>query len=134
MIKKTFCRLFCVVLALVTVFASSSFSAFAAVKDEDIAVPYYTTIGTTSYGINISGITASCRASLSSKTSTTLKIVMELQKKGSSSYSTVKTWSDSRTGTALGVTGSKAINLLSTYRLKVTFTAGSEKVTYYDYP
>lgn len=133
MIKKTFCRLFCVVLALVTVFASSSFSASAAVKDENIAIPYYTTISATTCGISISGITAHCNAGLTSKKSASLKIKMELQKKGSSSYSTVKTWTDSRTGTTLSVTGSKAINLLSTYRLKVTFTAGSETTIVYDY-
>lgn len=132
MIKKRFSKLLCIVLAVFTVF-SSAIPASATVIEENVAVPYYTTIGTTSYAVSISGITASCRASITSKTSTTLKIVMELQKKGSSGYSTVKTWSDSRTGTTLAVSGSKTINILSTYRLKVTFTAGSETKVYYDY-
>lgn len=136
MVKKRFSKLLCIILAVFTVF-SSAFPASAAVIDDNDGgssiAPLYVTIGTTSYGISISGITAKCAASLSSKTSTSLKIVMELQKKGSSGYSTVKTWSDSRTGTALGVSGSKTINILSTYRLKVTFTAGSETKVYYDY-
>lgn len=135
MVKKRFYKLLCIVLAVVTVF-SSALSVSAAViddNDEPGIMPMYTTIGTASCAVSISGITASCRASLSSKTSTSLKIKMELQKKKSSGYSTVETWTGSRTGTTLAVSGSRTINVLSTYRVKVTFTAGSETTVVYDY-
>ncbi len=50
---------------------------------------------------------------------------MELQKKKSGVYETIKTWSAGKTGTALSVSEKSAINLLSDYRLKTTFTAFS---------
>lgn len=82
----------------------------------------------------ISGVTASCNASMFCKSSVSMTIKMELQKLQSGSYSTVKTWTESKTGTSLSVTKTKLINVLSTYRLKATFTAGSETVTAYAYP
>ncbi len=114
----------------VSVFGISS-NVFA---DDSEEPTRYSVIATDTAAIRISGITANCSASLSASYSTSLKIKMELQKKKSGSYSTIKTWSDSRTGTVLGISGSKTINPLSTYRLKTTFTAGNETVVRYDYP
>ena len=94
----------------------------------------YTTIDKNTLCISISGIKASCNASMTSKKSTTLKIKMELQKKKSSGYETVETWSNSKNGTALALSKSRNINVLCDYRLKVTFTAGSESATVYKYP
>ena len=62
-----------------------------------------------------------------------LSITMELQKLIDGDYSTIKTWSDSKTGVTMGLSESKLINVFSTYRIKVTFNAGGETVTSYDY-
>ena len=59
---------------------------------------------------------------------------MELQKKKSGVYETIETWSTSRTGMSLGMDEKRNINILCDYRLKATFTAGSETVISYDYP
>lgn len=118
---------------------SSAFSVNAAVIDNDddddlIATPYYTTISMHATYISISGITATCSTTLTSKVSTTLKIKMELQKKKSGVYETIETWSTSETGRSLGMDKKRNINILCDYRLKATFTAGSETVISYDYP
>lgn len=127
-----------VIMLLVAMFAfSSAFSVNAAVIDNDddlIATPYYTTISMHATYISISGITATCSTTLNSTKSTTLKIKMELQKKKSGVYETIETWSTSGTGTLLGMDKKRNINILCDYRLKATFTAGSETVISYDYP
>lgn len=84
--------------------------------------------------ISISGITANCTSSLNTRSSTKLSIKMELQKKKSGTYETIKTWSASKTGTYLSVAEKRTINLLSDYRLKTTFTAGTETRVAYAYP
>ena len=84
--------------------------------------------------ISISGITANCTSSLNTRSSTKLSIKMELQKKKSGTYETIKTWSASKTGTYLSVAEKQAINLLADYRLKTTFTAGTETRVAYAYP
>lgn len=84
--------------------------------------------------ISISGITANCTSSLNTRSSTKLSIKMELQKKKSGTYETIKTWSVSKTGTYLSVAEKRAINLLSDYRLKTTFIAGTETRVAYAYP
>lgn len=53
--------------------------------------------------ISISGITANCTSSLNTRSSTKLSIKMELQKKKSGTFETIKTWSASKTGTYLSV-------------------------------
>lgn len=94
----------------------------------------YTTIETNASSISISGIKATCSAKMTSKKSTTLKIKMELQKKKTSGYETVETWTSSKTGVSLVFSKSRNINILCDYRLKVTFTAGTESTTVYKYP
>lgn len=116
---------------------SIGFSAFATDTDTPIdgEIPEeYAVIATAAYSISISGLKAICMGSLTAKTSSSLTVKLELQKKSSGTYSTVKTWTSSKTGTSVSLEGSKVINPLSSYRLKATFTAGSETVTYYDYP
>ncbi len=114
---------------------SASTVAFAETDDSsDSEIELrYSTIGSTSVSFRISGITAKCAATLGAQYSTSLKIKMELQKKSSGTYSTVKTWTKSATGTGTGLEGTKTINPLSTYRLKTTFTAGSETAVFYKY-
>ncbi len=63
-----------------------------------------------------------------------LSIKMELQKLKSGEYKTVETWNSSKTGYSIGMEESRLINIFATYRLKVTFTAGSETVVSYAYP
>ena len=136
MTKNGIVRLLSVLFAIITAFSWTS-TAFATDVDSPIneEVPTrYSTIQTTSSSITISGVTATCVAALKAQYSTTLKITMSLQKKNSSgTYETVKTWTDSKTGTTLNLGGSKVINPLKTYRIKVSFTAGNETFTTYKY-
>lgn len=105
-----------------------------AAAQEDEIQPMAAVIDSYSLGISISGITAKCNAHLVSSYSTSLKIKMEIQKKKSSGYETVETWTSTKTGVAMTMSESRAINLLSDYRLKVTFTAGGETKIDYAYP
>ena len=130
MLKKSI-SMFMVLVMIMSLF-SISLNALADTENEEPT--RYTVISNTSYAIIIKNLKATCSASLTANYSTTVKIKLELQKKSGGTYSTIKTWQDSRTGTSIGLEGSKVINPLSSYRLKVTFTAGSETVTYYDYP
>ena len=108
--------------------------AFAETDDSsDTENTRFSVINSTATSLTISGLTAECSAQITAKYSTTLKIKMELQKLSSGSYSTVKTWNKSVTGIATSLAGSKIINPLSTYRLKVTYTAGSETYVAYKY-
>ncbi|MCR5781988.1 MAG: hypothetical protein K6G90_04535 [Clostridia bacterium] len=102
--------------------------------DNDQSQIRYTYIAATYCSCNISGLTATCRADLTCRSSCYMTIKMELQKLKSGCYSTIQTWNTSNTGTYLTITKTKLINVLSTYRLKVTFAAGSETVTAYAYP
>ncbi len=54
---------------------------------------------------------------------TSIKIKMELQKLTSGTYSTIQTWEQTFSGNTGTMEKSKTTSLLSTYRLKVTFTA-----------
>ena len=93
----------------------------------------YSTILSNRSNISKNGIIVTCKASLEARYSTNLKIVMTLQKNTSSGYTDVKTWTTTDNGTYLDAEESRAINILYTYRLKVTFTAGNESVTTYSY-
>ncbi|MGN0521933.1 MAG: hypothetical protein ACI4IQ_04770 [Eubacterium sp.] len=129
-------RLLSIFLSLLMLISSLGATSvfYGAVADEEVAVPYYVNISSKSASISISGIKATCIATLKSKSSVALKIKMECQKEKSTGYETVETWTSSTTGTSLSMSESRAINLLYDYRLKVTFTAGSETVTSYAYP
>lgn len=96
--------------------------------------PYYINVGNTSSKIQINGIKATCNAYIMVDKSTQLSIKMEIQKKKSSGYETLKTWTSSKTGTYLTMSENRNINIFSDYRLKVTFNAGSETETTYAYP
>lgn len=128
---KTSRKIISFLLAVLTIFST----AIVAIASENYneAVPYYTDIKNHNEMINISGIKATCSADVRVSSSKYLKIVMELQKKKSNGYETVKTWTSSKKGTNLSISESRNINVLCTYRLKVTYTAGSEKVVSYKY-
>ena len=127
-------KVVCAFLALLFM-CSTVTMAPATAKAEELPeiMPCYTTIDTYSRSIVISGITAHCSAMLTAETSTSLKIVMQLQKKSGSTYSTVKTWTKTGTGTSISDSQSKTISLLYDYRLRVAFTAGKETVVVFSY-
>ena len=93
----------------------------------------YSNVSTCSCSCYISGITLYASASLTAKRSMSLHITIELQKLSDGSYSTIKTWDGSKTGLSLNMDESKLINVFASYRIKVTFNAGGETVTDYDY-
>ena len=93
----------------------------------------YAEINSRDVHLTISGIKANCKASLFAKKSTALKIKMELQKKKSDGYETVETWTKSGNGLKLDLQETRNINRFSKYRIKATFTAGSEKEVVYQY-
>ncbi len=131
----SFSKKFILVYLSFVMLLSCPLSVHAAVNNNNGQVDLmYTTIETNRSSISISGIKSTCNASMTSKKSTTLKIKMELQKKKSSGYETVETWTDSKIGTALALSKSRNINVLCDYRLKTTFTAGGESITVYKYP
>lgn len=117
-----------VLLCLLLIFSCMQMSFCAS------AVPYTLNILTSSCSLDISGITSTSTAKMITKSSMSLKIKMELQKLKNGTYTTVETWTASKTGTTLSMTETRLINALSTYRLVVTFDAGNETVVRYAYP
>lgn len=130
--KMLFTRFFAVVMVMISLLSTTAVAKAETYEDSEITL-YYSTILSNTTNFTISGIKATCTTSLKSQYSTSLKIVMELQKKKSSGYETVETWSTSGTGTTLSMAKSRNINVLCTYRLKATYTAGSETTTVYKY-
>lgn len=129
-LKKILCLTMCLVLC-------GSMTAIALNVDSSGAgtvAPIYANITTHNCSLTISGINSTSTAVLHAKSSMSLKIKMELQKKKSGIYQTIETWNASRTGIVLTMEEDRLINILADYRLKVTFTAGSETVVYYAYP
>lgn len=122
-----------IILSALLVFSNSIVCNAQSLRNDEIST-YYVNIDRRSAAISISGIKANCKASLQAKSSMALKIKMELQKKKSSGYETVETWSSSKTGVLLIAEESRNINILCDYRLKVSYTAGSEKEVVYKYP
>ena len=133
--RKAFIKSISFLLALVILFALpiSGNAAHNSTFDNEFDNVKFTTILNYSSNIIKSGITVTCKAKLNSVYSTNLKIVMTLQKNTSSGYTDVKTWTATGSGTYLDAEESRVINILYTYRLKVTFTAGNESVTTYSH-
>lgn len=131
-VNTLFKRFFAAFLSCLLIFGSA-FTVNAAVKPDDTVSPCYVNIQKRDSILSISGIKATCKSSLKTAKSMNLGIKMELQKEKSNGYETVETWTSSKTGTYLSMSESRNINVLSTYRLKVTFTAGSETEVVYRY-
>lgn len=125
-VKQIFAILFSVLLVF-----SSCIAANADTNDN--LSTCYAEINSRDASLTISGIKATCKASLFAKKSTALKIKMELQKKKSDGYETVETWTKSGNGLKLDLQETRNINRFSKYRIKATFTAGSEKEVVYQY-
>ena len=134
MISKILKKILCLTMCLIM---CGSMTAIALNVDSDDAgtvAPMYANIAAKSCSLIISGINSTSSATVRSSKSMSLKIKMELQKKKSGVYQTIETWTDSRTGTILSMEEGRLINILADYRLKVTFTAGSETIVSYAYP
>lgn len=129
-----------ILLAIVTIFCSMMIPVAAYnASDEESAIatqitPRFTTISGTTATIVIKGLNATVNATLMSNCSTNLKIVIELQKEKTSGYKTLETWTKSGAGTIISLEETRLINILSNYRIKVTYTAGSESTVLYKYP
>lgn len=132
--SKRMKRVVSLILAILTVITSFTMTAFASVDGETEEIsPYYSVIISNASSLEINGIKATCSAVVSAPASTKLSIKMELQKKSSGVYSTVKTWTASRVGSGLTMSESRNINILYTYRLKTTFNANDETVVVFKY-
>ncbi len=133
--KKSFKKLIAFLLVFMLIFLLTVYNNAlntSALEQEVDGVKYSTILSNRS-NISKNGIIVTCKASLEARYSTNLKIVMTLQKNTSSGYTDVKTWTTTGNGTYLDAEESRAINILYTYRLKVTFTAGNESVTTYSH-
>ena len=134
--KKNILKVLSLVLVVMTVFLTCA-CAFATDTDtpvDEIEPTRYTNIGSAVLSFKISGTTAKGAAGLTPQRSTSLQIVLTLQKQNSNgTWSNVKTWSKSGSGLYLNLTASKVISLVNTYRMKGTFTAGGETTTIYRY-
>lgn len=122
----------CLLLALLML--GGTWTAYAAESDTPAITPFFTNISKHSESFKISGIKAECLAILQTPKSMKLTIKMEFQKEKSNGYETIKTWTTSKTGISLTLSESRNINIFCDYRLKITYTAGSETVVAYRYP
>ncbi len=121
-----------IVLSFLMVFGNVAVANTTVNYDNEVA-PLFLNLSNHSEKFEISGIRAECKAKLHANNSVPLKIKMELQKEKSKGYETVETWTSSKTGTVLAMPESRNINVLCNYRLKVTFTSGSETEVVYKY-
>lgn len=131
-IKKSLSVILCLVM-LFSVFSVSFVSNAAVVDNGNEIMPRWTTISTYGVDFMVSGLKATASVTLSSQVSTSLKIVVYLQKETSDGYETVKTWTKTGTGYALGLEECATANIFLNYRIKVTMTAGSETITVFRY-
>ena len=130
---KSISKLFVMLFLSCLMILSNTMVVSAATNNEIGISPQYTNISYNTTNLTISGIKADCTATVRANKKVYLNIKMELQKEKSNGYETVETWTSSTTGTYLALTESRNINIFSTYRLKVTFTAGSEIEIVYRY-
>lgn len=129
-----------ILLVIILLFRSVNIPVYAIDYSSQNAVnstqitPKFSIIAKTTTSFSITGLNANVSTTLTSNSSVSLNIKVELQKEKSSGYETIETWTKSGTGTYLNFEKTRLINLLSNYRIKVTFTAGSESTTIYRYP
>ena len=115
MVRKVLKRIFCVVMCLLM---CGSMAAIALEVDSPEPVePRYSNISNHGCALVISGVNSTSSAFMHAKKSMS-----------------IETWNSSKTGTYLTMEEDRLINVLADYRLKVTFTAGSETVVSYAYP
>ena len=114
MLKKSFALFVSIILVITGInLGLTSFAESYDTPEEQTIIYRYQVIADHTSGINIIGLSAECNASMGAQYSTSLSITMELQKLSSGSYSTIKTWTKSKTGTSIELEGSKTINILN---------------------
>ena len=103
---------------------SISVMAFANAPSNDTAQPLFTYINRASATMDKGLLSTSVAATANGTASVTkMTIKLELQKKSSGVYTTVKTWTETYNSRVAAADGSTTTSPLSTYRLKATFTA-----------
>ncbi len=109
---KKFVKQFALIVLSMIMMLNFNICAIAATidkKDDSGLQPMYTTIETNSVYISISGIKATCNATLTSQVPTSLNIKMELQKEKSNGYETIETWTKSKNGASMSFTETRNI-------------------------
>jgi len=103
-----------------------------AYSEEYIAVRRNSVVSTCSASLSISGSTATCGASGTAYSSmaSSVSLTMYLQKYSSGSWTSISSWSTTKSGTVAVLSSTKTIGT-GTYRVKVVCTAGGESVTVY---
>lgn len=134
MTNKILKKIICVVMCLLMCGSMTAMAFDVDTPVTEIVAPQYANVSSKSCSLVISGVNSTSSATLHSRSSMALSIIMELQKKKSGSYQTIETWKSSRTGTVLTMEEDRLINILADYRLKVTFSAGSETIVAFAYP
>lgn len=125
----------CLVMAFTMLFSMLAMNSSAAVIEDDYEImPCFVSIDAVSTSFTISGLNSTSSVVLSSQYSTSLYIKIEFQKKESTGYKTLETWTKSGNGTYLGLEENRLINIFADYRIKVTCTADQETHTTFDYP
>ncbi len=133
--SKVFKKSTSILLVLTLLLSLFAISCYAVQDEEDYGVmPCWSTIDSIHTSFTISGLNSNSYVYLVSQVSTSLKIVVNLQKLKSGSYETIETWTETGKGTSLELDESRLINVFSDYRIKITCTAGSETNVSYDYP
>lgn len=104
-------------------------------NNDSIIMPRWTSIGSYTAGMVISGLTATVSASLTAGYKTNLKIVAQLQKETSTGYETVATWTETESSNVfVSLSETKLVNPLNDYRVRFTFTADQESIVVFKYP
>lgn len=134
MIRKKLKEVLSIMMCCLLCFSTFASAAYEETDTGDFIEERYATISSKSCSISISGINSTSKAILKSNSTQSLSIKMELQKIKNGTYTTIETWTTSKTGTTISIEKDRLINVLSTYRLKVTFSAGSETVVSFAYP
>lgn len=134
--KKVLSIILCIVI-IFSVF-SIGLTSNAITDNESIeneVMPCFATIDSYIITFDISGLIASVDVRLVSSYYTNLSISAQLQKKTSSGYETVKTWTASATSDiSLALSGTKTINPLNEYRLRIEFVADQENIVIFRDP
>lgn len=120
-------RLLAILICAVMVFSCVQISALAVVPMR------YTYVENKDCSFSISGANSTSKAKLVATKKMELSVTMELQKLKSGEYKTIETWSESKTATSIEMSEKRLINVLSTYRLKVTFEVGNETIVCFRY-
>lgn len=131
-IKESISIILCLVM-LFSIFSVSFISNAAIIDNGNEIMPLWTTIDSYIVNFDVSGLKATASVGLTSQVSTSLKIVIYLQKETSDGYETVKTWTKTGSGYNLALEETATANIFLNYRIKVTMTAGSETITVFRY-